>query len=186
MRMSIRLAGIFSAATLLTVAVGCGVDDGKDAAEVSTVFVGTILTVDAKNSVAEAVSVSPAGHIVRVGSERHVREGLPADVKTVKLAPGQVMAPGFIDPHMHLGPTIIQDLVGTHNIAPCLPPPFESRTAQQCARVADVTSALQSMTVAPTTAQDANEFILGMNLDPSRQQFVPGGCGTPGPATLST
>ncbi len=97
----LRAAGILSAATLLAVTVGCG-GARKDDADVSTVYIGTILTVDAKNSVAQAVSVSPSGHIVAVGSEKHVREGLPADVKTVKLAPGQVMAPGFVDPHMHL------------------------------------------------------------------------------------
>ncbi|HNP55735.1 MAG TPA: amidohydrolase family protein [Gordonia sp. (in: high G+C Gram-positive bacteria)] len=180
----LRAAGILSAATLLAVTVGCG-GARKDDADVSTVYIGTILTVDAKNSVAQAVSVSPSGHIVAVGSEKHVREGLPADVKTVKLAPGQVMAPGFVDPHMHLGPTIVQDLMGTHNIAPCLPPPYESRNPQQCARVADVTSALQSMTVKPTGAQNASEFILGMNLDPSRQPFVAGRCGTTGTATFT-
>ena len=33
------------------------------------VYLGTILTVDAKNSVAQAVSVNDAGHIVKIGTE---------------------------------------------------------------------------------------------------------------------
>lgn len=41
------------------------------------------------------------------------------------------------------------------------------------------------MTVEPVGAQNANEFILGMNLDPSRQPFVPGKCGTTGTATFT-
>ncbi|QKT06610.1 amidohydrolase family protein [Gordonia sp. X0973] len=185
MRVSFRMIGNCSAAILLAFAAACGTNDGEGQSQATTVFVGKILTVDAKDSVAQAVSVDAAGHIVKVGSEKHVREGLRADVKTVQLSPGQVLAPGFVEPHMHLGPTIIQDLVGTHNIAPCLPPPFEGRDAQECGRLADITSALQSMKVAPTSPANAGEFILGMNLDPSRQQFLPGRCGTTGPATFS-
>ncbi|NNG97053.1 amidohydrolase [Gordonia araii] len=171
---------------LLGVAAGCGTpDDSGEQGGATTVYVGTILTVDAQDTVAEAISVNDAGHIVKVGSERHVREGLPADVTTVRLDPGQVLAPGFIDPHMHLSLTIIQDLLGTNNIAPCLPPPYESRSTEECGRLADIGSALQSMTAAPADGKDDNEFILGMNLDPSRQQFVPGKCGTSGPTTFA-
>lgn len=180
-----RVLGMLFAATLLGVVAGCGSETGPrrhDAA--STVYLGTILTVDAKNSVAQAVSVNDAGHIVKIGTERHVRAGLPADVTTVRLDPGQVLMPGFVEPHMHLGATILQDLMGTHNIAPCLPPPFETRDGVECGKLADVASALQSMAIAPA-AGNAPEFIFGMNLDPSRQQFIPGRCGTSGPATFT-
>lgn len=177
MRSCRRTTGLVAVTALLGVLTGCG-GGGGDRSEVATVYVGTILTVDAKDSVAEAMSVNRTGHIVKVGTEAHVRAGLPEDVATVQLAPGQVLAPGFVEPHMHLAPTLIQDLVGDHNIAPCLPPPFESRSAAECAKLADIGSALQSMTVAPVDEKNAGEFVFGMNLDPSRQQFIPGRCGT--------
>ncbi|MFY1828421.1 amidohydrolase [Myxococcus fulvus] len=149
------------------------------AAAVATVFLGKVLTMDEQGTVAQAVSVDARGRILKVGSEQEVMAGLGDGVATVRLGSEQVLMPGFIDPHMHFLPTMIQSVLGTHNLAPCLPPPY-GEPAADCATRADLLSALSSMKLSPQVPEDSKEFVLGMNLDPSRQQFVPGGCGVSG------
>ncbi|NTX51138.1 amidohydrolase family protein [Myxococcus sp. CA039A] len=146
----------------------------------TTVFVGKIVTLDDQGTVAEAVSVDGLGRILKVGTEEEVTDGLGSGVEWVRLQPEQVLMPGFIDPHMHLLPTLAQNLLGTHNLAPCLPPPYRLDTPKDCSTHADLLSALQSMQVKSAGANAGKEFVLGMNLDPSRQQFVRGKCGVSG------
>ncbi|CAM3067135.1 amidohydrolase [Corallococcus soli] len=131
-------------------------------------------------TIAEAVSVNGLGHILKVGTEKDVMADLGSGVELVRLSPEQVLMPGFIDPHMHLLPTLTQSILGKNNLAPCLPPPYKG-TATDCEARADLLGALASMQVPPPTKGQSNEFVLGMNLDPSRQQFIPGGCGAGGP-----
>lgn len=157
------------------VLAGCSTGGDTDRAQPTRVFVGTVLTMDAAGSVAEAVSVDPRGNIVKVGTEAEVRAGLPSDAETITLAPGQVLLPGFVEPHMHLDATLLQSIIGSHDLAPCRPAPYETRPARVCDQHRDVLSALQAIELDRTAPDD--EFVLAMNLDPSRQVFVPGRCG---------
>lgn len=61
---------------------------------------GTVLTVDGRNSVAEAVGVT-AGLITAVGSTKDVQSLCGPNTKVVDLA-GRTLIPGLIDPHVHL------------------------------------------------------------------------------------
>ncbi|WP_257979157.1 amidohydrolase [Corallococcus exiguus] len=143
----------------------------------TTIFVGKVITLDDQGTIAEAVTVDGKGRILKVGTEKDLSAGLGVGSKRVELEAGQVLLPGFIDPHLHILPTLMQSVLGTHNLAPCLPPPYNLSTPEECKQHQDLLSALSSMTVAPTTPETANTFVLGMNLDPSRQQFIAGKCG---------
>lgn len=142
----------------------------------TTLFVGKVITLDDQGTIAEAVTVDRYGRILKVGAEKDLSAGLGAGARRVELKPGQVLLPGFIDPHLHVQPTLLQSLLGTHNLAPCLPPPYNQSAPAECAQHKDLLSALSSMKVAPATPETATQFVLGMNLDPSRQQFIPGKC----------
>ncbi|MDC0713792.1 amidohydrolase family protein [Stigmatella sp. ncwal1] len=148
-----------------------GVGAGGDG---TALFVGKILTMDDQGTIAEAVSVDGRGRILKVGTEKDVREGLGAGVEPVRLAPGQVLMPGFIDPHMHLLPTLMQSLPVMHNLAPCLPPPYAAANAEGCQNY--VLPALKSMQPTAADKLGGAEFIVGMNLDPSRQALGSDGC----------
>ncbi|MCP3097276.1 amidohydrolase family protein [Myxococcus sp. K15C18031901] len=148
--------------------------------ERTTLFIGKIITLDDKGTIAEAVTVDGRGRILRVGTEQELRAGLEIGVKAVYLEEGQVLLPGFIDPHLHLLPTLMQSLLGTHNLAPCLPPPYNASSPEECKKHEDLLGALSSMKVAPSVVEPADTFVLGMNLDPSRQAFIPGKCGVNG------
>ncbi|WP_223646081.1 amidohydrolase [Corallococcus sp. EGB] len=143
----------------------------------TTLFVGKIITLDDKGTIAEAVTVDRHGRILKVGTEKDLSAGLGVGSKRVELEAGQVLLPGFIDPHLHVLPTLLQSVLGTHNLAPCLPPPYNLSTPEECMQHQDLLSALSSMNVAPATPETATQFVLGMNLDPSRQQFISGKCG---------
>lgn len=140
-----------------------------------TIFIGKVLTMDDQMSVAEAVSVDEHGRILKVGTEQAVRDSLGEGAKVVQLEAGQVLMPGFIDPHLHLLPTLLQSVLESHNLAPCLPGPYRVPTATSCESRADVLSTLASIKLSPQAPKD--EFVLGMNLDPSRQTFDPLKCG---------
>ncbi|MFY2561190.1 amidohydrolase [Corallococcus terminator] len=173
------LARAVVSVTALSLLASCATTGGGGSGGAgTTVFVGKIVTLDDQGTVAEAVSVDARGRILKVGTEQEVTAGLGSGVEWVRLQPEQVLLPGFIDPHLHLLPTLAQNLLGTHNLAPCLPPPYRLDTSKDCGTHADVLSALQSMQVKP--GGGSQEFVLGMNLDPSRQQFVRGKCGVSG------
>ncbi|WP_062078818.1 amidohydrolase [Demequina globuliformis] len=61
---------------------------------------GTVLTVDAADSVAEAVAVTD-GTITAVGSDADIRD-LAGDATEVVELDGRTVVPGFIDPHSHV------------------------------------------------------------------------------------
>jgi predicted amidohydrolase YtcJ len=61
---------------------------------------GTVLTVDAENSVAEAVAIR-GDRITAVGSAEKVRAAVGGDAEEVDLA-GATMIPGFVDAHSHV------------------------------------------------------------------------------------
>ncbi|WP_434348845.1 amidohydrolase [Myxococcus virescens] len=153
----------------------------------ATLFLGKVLTMDDKGTIAEAVLVDDRGQILKVGTAHEVQKGLDTSVQTVQLAPGQVLMPGFFDPHMHFLPTLLQSVLGTHDLAPCLPPPYRVDPSADCRPRRDILSALSSMNVEDASAIGSDVFVLGMNLDPSRQTFDnTTGCGKGGPASFMT
>ncbi|WP_141593820.1 amidohydrolase [Myxococcus sp. AB056] len=153
----------------------------------ATLFLGKVLTMDDKGTIAEAVLVDERGQILKVGTAHEVQKGLDTSVQTVQLAPGQVLMPGFFDPHMHFLPTLLQSVLGTHDLAPCLPPPYRVDPSADCRSRSDILSALSSMKVEDASAIGSDVFVLGMNLDPSRQTFDnTTGCGKGGPASFMT
>jgi hypothetical protein len=64
------------------------------------IYLGAILTFDARNTVAEAIAVKD-GHILLVGAEETVLQHRGRDTEVVDLADGALL-PGFIDAHSHL------------------------------------------------------------------------------------
>ncbi|WP_095959137.1 amidohydrolase [Corallococcus macrosporus] len=153
----------------------------------STLFLGKILTMDDEGTIAEAVLVDDRGQILKVGKASDVQQGLSSAVEVVQLAPGQVLMPGFFDPHLHFLPTLLQSVLGTHDLAPCLPPPYQVDPSQDCSSRSEVLRALSSMKVEPASVAGSGSFVLGMNLDPSRQTFDNStGCGKGGPASFMT
>ena len=77
-------------------AAGCAPD--RPAADLA-VFGGTILTVDADFSVAEALAVGD-GRILAVGSDRDIRPWVGAETETLDLE-GLTVVPGLADNHLH-------------------------------------------------------------------------------------
>ncbi|WP_245814848.1 hypothetical protein [Cystobacter ferrugineus] len=104
---------------------------------------------DDKGTIAEAVLVDDRGQILKVGTASALRQGLGSQVETIQLAPAQVLMPGFFDPHMHFLPTLLQSLLGTHDLAPCLPPPYQSGSSSDCKSRNDVLSALARIRAVP-------------------------------------
>ncbi|WP_224243188.1 amidohydrolase [Hyalangium gracile] len=140
-----------------------------------TVFIGKILTMDDQGTIAEAVSVDSKGRILEVGTEKELLQAPRGQgMKIVRLEPQQVLLPGFIEPHMHTLMTLIQDMAGLHDLAPCLPGPYSSANPSSCKN--ELLEALQTMQPAASAKAPSDEFLLGVNLDPSRQQFSPSPC----------
>lgn len=67
---------------------------------------GTVHTVDARNSVAEALLIRDE-RIVAVGSNREILDAAGAGC-VIKDASGKTLVPGFIDPHNHLSQTLLE------------------------------------------------------------------------------
>jgi len=70
---------------------------------------GTILTVDARFSQAEAIAIR-GNVILAVGSDAAVRAAAGTDAKVVDLL-GRVMLPGFIEPHAHVVAGAVVDIL---------------------------------------------------------------------------
>ena len=64
------------------------------------IFLGDILTIDARGTVARAVAVKD-GHVLVVGDEKSVLQHRGRQTEVVDLGAGALL-PGFIDPHSHL------------------------------------------------------------------------------------
>ena len=85
----------------------CGTGDPGEAA---TIFTGgTILTVDAEFSEAEAIAVR-GNKVIAVGSDADVRAAAGGNAQVVDLG-GKTMLPGFIDAHTHVVAGSIVDTV---------------------------------------------------------------------------
>jgi predicted amidohydrolase YtcJ len=88
------------AAAWLTVAVAAETQPQMPAVPADLVLMnGAVLTVDARDSVAEAVAVS-GGRIVAVGSNADIKPRIGPATQVVDLA-GRAVSPGLIDSHVH-------------------------------------------------------------------------------------
>ena len=127
----------------------CGVDSQGEPAKVFTG--GTILTVDADFSEAEAIAIR-GNRIVAVGSDADVREAAGANAEIVDLA-GRTMLPGFIDAHSHVISGSIVDAA------------MEYVGMAKYGTVADVLEHI----AARAAAAPAGEWLVFRNFDPAVQ-----------------
>ncbi len=94
--------GSVAVASLAALLSGCSRGDkaAKDA-EVATVFTGgTVLTVDANFTEAQAIAIG-GNRILAVGTDAEAREAAGKQANIVNLE-GKTVLPGFIDPHSHV------------------------------------------------------------------------------------
>lgn len=113
---------------------------------------GTILTVDANFSEAEAIAFQ-GNKILAVGSEADVRAAAGDDAEIIDLN-GRTMLPGFIDPHTHMmSGSLIASLMEYVGVAKF------SKTEEVLAHLREIAA-----TKAP------GEWIVARNFDPSLQE----------------
>ena len=113
---------------------------------------GTILTVDADFSEAEAIAIR-GNRIIAVGSPTEVRAAVGPKVKTVDLA-GKTMLPGFIDAHTHVIAGAVVDAVMEY---------------VGMAKFGTVAAVLDHI-AARAAATPAGEWLVFRNFDPAVQQ----------------
>jgi predicted amidohydrolase YtcJ len=80
---------------------------------------GKVITVDAHDTVAQAVAVK-AGHIIAVGSSKEVSQLVGARTQVVRLG-GRSVLPGFVDAHTHL-----EGIAAFHRMLDIHAPPLKS------------------------------------------------------------
>lgn len=140
-------------------------------AQDSFIMVGTIVTMDQKNSVQKAVGVDQDGLIVAVGTEDAVKKAMQkrnlAFARKV-LPPGTALMPGFIDPHMHAVAVALQKSGAVGLLNPCLPEPY-NQNSKDCYYT--IENALKDFGAKFYRASTSEQKILGQNLDPSRQPY---------------
>lgn len=135
------------------------------------IMVGTIVTMDKKNSVQKAVGVDQNGLIVAVGSENAVTKAMKKRNLTFArqvLPPGTALMPGFIDPHMHAVAVAAQKSGAVGLLNPCLPAPYNHHSID-CYYT--IESALDALGQKYNKLKDRPTKMPGQNLDPSRQPY---------------
>ena len=85
-------------AVLFVAPAGCGPEDARDVADLVLVG-GRVITVDADDTIAEAVAVR-GERIVAVGTTEEVERLAGPDTRHVDLA-GRTVTPGLLDAHLH-------------------------------------------------------------------------------------
>lgn len=129
----------------------CGTDEVAEAP--ATVFTGgTVLTVDAEFSEAEAIAIR-GNQIIAVGSAADVLTAAGANAEIVDLA-GRTMLPGFIDAHTHVVAGAIVDAV------------MEYVGMAKYGTVAEVLEHI----AARAAAAPAGEWLVFRNFDPAVQE----------------
>jgi predicted amidohydrolase YtcJ len=95
---ALALAGL---ATMLAQSVFCAAGDARSAQSADLVlFHGTILTVDAKDSIAEALAVR-GGKIIAIGTTQEILRLAGSKTRRIDLN-GRTATPGLIDSHAHI------------------------------------------------------------------------------------
>jgi predicted amidohydrolase YtcJ len=131
------------------------------------VFVGEILTMKQRRSerVVEAVSVDARGVILKVGDADEILATAGPQTQVVRLRRDETLMPGFVDPHLHLVPTIQQELPDAVNVEPCMPRQFRAIQTPGCPKtIEDALTLLREQ-----AAAQPEGFIYATGLDPSRQ-----------------
>jgi len=140
--------------------------DAEGPVVASRIFVGRILSMDAQGRELEAVAVDGRGVIVAVGTRASVVARTAASRPVlVQLGSGEVLLPGFIEPHLHLVPLLQLASGLTASLAACRPAPYAAGEA--CFRtIAEGITSLKARDAA-TPAR----WHLAVNVDPSRQPY---------------
>ena len=142
-------AGLLAAAVL-----GASPSLAATAPGADTIFRNaSIITLDEAHPKAQAVAVR-AGRIVGVGADREILKRWGSGARVVDLG-GQVMTPGFVDGHSHIG-----DLVGTWRLADLSPAPVGSTRS-----IADIQRVMRDDVA--SHARPADEVVIGLGYDDS-------------------
>ena len=159
--------GLVVAGAMAGCITGCSSSSSSSSTPAAeTIIVGKILTMDAQNSVKEAVAIDQRGVILAVGTALDIKakyQGVWTKVET--LSATDVLMPGFIDPHTHLM-SYIQSM-GATILSPCYPDPYKAGNEASCSNY--IKSSLQTMK--PSTCSATGGIIFGLDLDPSRQSY---------------
>ena len=145
--------------------VACG-NNSEPAAVADTIFEGTILTMDASNTVAESVAVDARGVILAVGKAAEIRAQFAGSrTRFEVLGSKEVLMPGLIEPHTHLLAWLQYN--GTTVLSPCYPGPYAAGNAPNCSNYIQTSLSL----LKPMTCNAAGGILFGLDLDPSRQPY---------------
>ena len=100
---SLSLAGVASAQGNTSLGTGALQNNatGSYTRAADLIVIGDVYTMDASAPKAEAIAVA-GGRLVFVGDARRARALLRRGGRTIKLAPGQSVLPGFVDSHVHM------------------------------------------------------------------------------------
>jgi predicted amidohydrolase YtcJ len=100
---SLSLAGVASAQDNTSFGTGALQNNarGSYTGAADLIVIGDVYTMDASAPKAEAIAVA-GGRLVFVGDARRARALLRRGGRTIKLAPGQTVLPGFVDSHVHM------------------------------------------------------------------------------------
>jgi predicted amidohydrolase YtcJ len=99
-----RMVSVFAAVVPLLLLQGYGTGHGRQSSTGSAadlIVIGDVYTMDAAAPKAEAIAVA-GGRLMFVGDARRARALLRRGGRTIKLAPGQTVLPGFVDSHVHM------------------------------------------------------------------------------------
>src|SRR5262249_39378732 len=115
---SLSLAGAAAAQSNTSLGTGALQNNatGSYTRAADLIVIGDIYTMDAAAPKAEAIAVA-GGRLVFVGDARRARALLRRGGRTIKLAPGQSVLPGFVASHVHMLEGGLQQ-----NHAPIQPP----------------------------------------------------------------
>ena len=100
---SLSLAGAAAAQSNTSLGTGALQNNatGSYTRAADLIVIGDIYTMDAAAPKAEAIAVA-GGRLVFVGDARRARALLRRGGRTIKLASGQSVLPGFVDSHVHM------------------------------------------------------------------------------------
>lgn len=144
------------------------VAEGPVLGPVVKMFVGKVRTMDG-DRVAEAVGVDARGLIVAVGTEKEVLAKAKGTSPAVtRLAVGQALLPGFFDAHQHVTGLLLQHSGLVELVGPCRPGPYHDGDPENCNSYIQETFRELRKKIG---REKSNTFVVGTNLDPSRQWY---------------
>lgn len=159
-----RIAAL--ALALVAVLGACGDDTFGSATPADTIIEGTILTMDANDSIAEAVAIDGRGVIMGVGKAEDIRNQFRGSrTRTQALGAKEVLMPGLIEPHTHLLAWLQYN--GVTVVSPCYPGPYAAGNEPNCSNY--IKYSLRNLK--PGTCVANGPILFGLDLDPSRQPY---------------